>query len=117
MVIVAVRFTEEVLAVALTVTVPSYEPEVGDIVSHDAEPRLTVQLVLDEIVKVHCWLGAVRLIEACDTVKVGDAAACVTLMVRVIPPPVTVMVADRCWKDVFAVAVTVIVPFLEPEDG
>jgi len=48
---------------------------------------------------------------------VGDAAACVTLMVRVIPPPVTVMVADRCWKDVFAVAVTVIVPFLEPEDG
>ena len=117
MVIVAVRFTEEVLAVALTVTVPSYEPDVGDIVSHDAEPRLTVQLVLDEIVKVHFWPEAESVTEACDTVRVGDAAACVTLMLRVIPPPVMVMVAVRFWKDVFVVAVTVTVPLFEPEDG
>ena len=41
---------------------------------------------------------------------------CVTLIVRVIPPPLMVMVAVRELNDEFSVAVTVIVPLFEPEE-
>ena len=96
-----------------TVMVPLLEPEEGDTVSHEAEPLLTVQLVLEVTEKVFCSLEDEKLSEDGDTDKLG--ASCVTLIVRVIPPPLTVMFAVRC--EVVAVAVTVIVPLFEPEAG
>ena len=44
----------EVVAVAVTVTVPSLEPEVGETVSQDGASLLTLQLMLDVIVNVFC---------------------------------------------------------------
>ena len=48
---------------------------------------------------------------------VATAPYCLIVMVRVIPSPLTVMVAVRSDVEVLAGAVTVIVPLSEPEDG
>ena len=112
---VAVRCDTDELAVALTVTVPLFEPEDGEAVSQDVALLLTVHLVSEVMDNSFCPLAAEKLKEFVDTVK--DAADCVTLMVCMMSPPVTVMVAVRCEADVFPAAVTVTVPFSEPEFG
>jgi len=53
-VMVAVRAFAAVLAEAVTVTVPLFEPETGETVSHVGALLLTVQFVLDVIVNVFC---------------------------------------------------------------
>ena len=99
---------------AVTVTVPLFVPEVGETVSQEAEPLLTVQLVLEETVKVFCSPENKKLNE--DDDKVNSFSPCVMLMSRDIPPPLTVMVASRLVSDELLVDVTVIVPLFEPEE-
>ena len=114
-VIVADRSEVDVFSSAVTVTVPSFKPEAGETVSHVAEPALTDQLVFEVMVKVFCSPEDEKLSDKGETVKYE--ASCVTLMVFVIPPPLTDMVVSRLFSDELLVAVTVIVPSLDPEGG
>ena len=116
-VMVAARWEVDVLTVAVTFIVALFEPEEGNTVSHVAVSLLTFQFVLDRILNVLCWPDDVKLKEDSDTFSVTAVPACVTLMVCVLPLPVTVMIAVRSELDVLVAAVTMIVPLLEPEDG
>ena len=69
---VAVREAVEVLAEAVTVTVPSLFPEAGDTVNHDALLP-TAQLVLDEMEKVRSPPSATKSNEEVDTANAGIA--------------------------------------------
>ena len=82
-VIVAVREDVEGLAAAVTVTEPLFIPEEGETVSHVAEPRLTVQFMLDVTSNVCCSLLFEKFIEARDMDNDGVNPDCVTLMVYV----------------------------------
>ena len=52
-VIIAIRLVSPVMASTVTVTVPLLLPEAGDTVNQEAS-MLTVQVVLEEMVKVFC---------------------------------------------------------------
>jgi len=114
---VAVRSETDVLAVALTVIVPLFDPEDGDTVSQEEALLTAVQLVLEVTVKVPCWIGAVKLNEDCETVSTGVAPACVTTMFCDNPFPLRVRVAVRGDKDVLTVVLTVTVVSFMPADG
>ena len=114
---VAVRSVDDVLVSAVTVIISLYEPDDWETVSQDASPLLTFQLVLEVIVNDCCSLAELKLNEAGETVKTGMYEACVTEMVRVISPAVTVMVAVR-WDGESAVTVVMSnIASLEPEVG
>ena len=116
---VAVRCDVTVLAVAAMVMVLSFEPEVGETVSQDDALlfTLTVQLTLEDMLNVRCPEEAEKLMDSDDTVSLAAAASCDTLIICVISPPLTVTVAVRCDMVGLTVAVTVIVPSFEPEEG
>ena len=118
-VMVAVRCDVTVLALAETVMVLSFEPDVGETVSQDDALlfTLTVQLTLEDMLKFRCAEEAEKLIDSDDTVSLAAAASCDTLIVRVISPQLTVTVAVRCDMVGLTVAVTVMVPSSEPEEG
>ena len=117
-VIVAVRCVVPVLAVALTVTVPLFAPEVGETVNHVGASFATVQLVFEVMLNDCCPASDVKLSEVVDSAKDGKVPSCVTLMVCVITPVAsTVIVAVRCVMSVFSVAVTVSVPLFAPVAG
>lgn len=69
--IVAVRCVAAVLAVAETEMEPLFEPEAGATVSHEGALLVTVQSVLEVMVKVCCWASAAKFIELVDNVRVG----------------------------------------------
>ena len=72
-VMVPVREAVPVLVDTETVAVPSFVPEVGCTVNHEVSLLLTVQLVLDVMVNVFCWLSEEKFIEAVDKTKLGVA--------------------------------------------
>jgi len=116
----AVRAEAPVFAEAVTVTVPLFEPETGETVSHVGSLLLTVQDVLEVIVNVCCCPSAAKFKVFGDTVRVGFVvpATCVTLIVRVVTPvPFIVTMAFRAVLYGFAAAVTVTVPLFAPEAG
>jgi hypothetical protein len=103
---------------AVTLTVPPFAPDAGEILSHEAE-LTDVQAVLAVTVIFIEAPGAPKLSEAGATVRDGagaEAAACVTPTVCVMPPPAMVIVAVRA-APAFAAAVTETVLLLLPEDG
>jgi hypothetical protein len=114
MVMVAVRSHAEELAAALTLTVPLPLPEAGETVNQLAS-LLTVQLALNWIVNVCSLTSDEKLSEFVDTLK--GLLACVTLMVRVMPSPLTVTVAVRSDVKELIEDETVIVLSPEPEVG
>ena len=114
--IVAVRSEVEEFSAAVTVTEASFEPLVGETVSQDWL-LLTVQLTLDVIPNDCSSPESAKLNEVTDTVRFAAASFCVTLMVCVISPPATVIVAVRWEVEVLAEAVTVIVASSEPLVG
>ena len=113
-VIVPVR-CPDVLAEALTVNVPEVVPEVGVSVSHVAEPLSTVQLVLELMVTVRLSAAVRKVSEEWETFN--DEADWLRVMVRVIPPPLTVIVAVRAVWPVLLSAVIWTVPLFEPDVG
>jgi len=116
---VAVRWDDDELEEAVTVTIPLLEPDSGDTVSHVAALLLTVQLILEATVNVFCSPDARNSRDVSDTVKTGATPICVTLMVCELTPCtllLTVMVAVREAVIVLAVAVTVIMPLFVPEE-
>ena len=118
-VMVAVRSLVVSLTVAVTVTVPSLLPDEGATVSH-VSLLTTSQYVSDVTSNVFCSPEATKLIEVSETVNVGVkvAAACVTdIVCEDTPVPLTVMVAVRSVVVSLAVAVTVTVASLLPEEG
>jgi len=72
MVIVAVLWDVDEFVAAVTVIVPLLEPEEGETVIHEAVPLLTVQLVLEEIVKDFCSPKDEKLSEDVETVKLAE---------------------------------------------
>ena len=68
-VMVAVRWKGIKLAVVLTFTVLSPDPEVGDTVNHDAPLREIDQDILDVIANDFCSSFSVKFIEVTDTDK------------------------------------------------
>ena len=117
-VIVAVRCVVPVFAAALTVTVPLFAPEDGEKVSHEGASLMTVQFVLEVMLKDCCTASDVKVIVFVDKTNEYTAPVCVTLMVcEVTPVPLMVIVAVRCIVSALAVAVTVTVPLFAPEDG
>ena len=113
---VAVRENAVVLAATVTVIVPLFDPATGETVNHGELLRAS-QFVLDSIVNVMDSPEGEKLIEVRDKVKYSAVPSCVTLMVCVRSPALTVMVAFRSIAEGLAVALTVTVPLLEPEDG
>jgi hypothetical protein len=85
-----------VLAVAVTFITPLLTPEDGVTVTHHGE-LLTHQLVPLEVTLIDCEPSdAAKPSHPGDTVSEADVEpACVTVTVRVIPPPLKVMVAVR----------------------
>ena len=119
-VIVAVRADTSVLADAVTVTAPLFVPEAGETVSHAGALLFTVQLVLEVIINVFCWLSDVKLIELVEIINsvLVELPDCKTVMVcAVTPVALTVMVAVRAVAAVLAEAVTVTVALFVPEAG
>ena len=114
MVMVAEREVVPVFAMTFTVIVASLEPEVLLTVHHDWL-LLTVQELLEVMVKV--WLLAVLVKDRLllFTVSVAEDPTWETLISRVIPPPFMVMVAERGVVPVFAVTFTLIDAWTEPE--
>ena len=76
----AVRCWFDVFEVAVTMTEPLFEPEAGETVSQVAL-LLTVQLILEDMVKICCTPVFAKFNEEVETVKKGKAPVCVTLMV------------------------------------
>ena len=115
---VAVRSVDDGLAVTVTVTVPSFDPEEGVTVSQEVALLLplVVQSMLEATVNVSLPAAGEKFKEAVDAVKKGAAPACVTLMVRVMPLPLMVIVAVRPEVDVWPAAVTLTVPSFVPDD-
>lgn len=105
------------LAAALTVTVPSLEPEAGETVSQAVALLLTVQFVFAVTVSVCSPASASKFNELCDTFRDSTKASCSMLTVLIRSPQLTVIVATCFDLMVFAVAVTVTAPFFEPEVG
>ena len=113
-VIVAVRCVVFVLAVAETDTGLLFAPVVGDTVSHDSL-LLTDQLMFDVISNVLFSAADAKLSEPAETVRVGVAPACVTLMVWFGKPVLlTVIIAVRKVVLVLAAVVTTTVPISAP---
>ena len=94
-VMVALRSAPVVFAVKLIANTPFSSPLAAATVSHAVLLLVAVHgvFVFDVTVRSSVPAGAVTLGAAGITVTV--AAACVTVMVRVIPPPATVMVPLR----------------------
>ena len=116
-VIVAVLCVTLGLAAAVNVTVPLLAPVAGETVNQ-VSLLPTVQFVLEVMLNDCCPETEEKLSAFGDTVSVGVAPACVTLMVcAVTPVPLTVIVAVRCVVPVLAAAVTVTVPLFVPVDG
>jgi hypothetical protein len=116
-VIVAVRDALPLLAVAVTVMVPLFEPDAAETVAHDAV-LLTVHVTLDETVIACAPPFAAKSSEDGETDSVGAGAgvpACVILTVRLMLLPLTVIVAVRDALPLLAVVVMVIVPLSEPD--
>ena len=74
-VVIVARSEDDVLDAAVTVIVPLLEPEEGETVIHEAEPLLTVQLVLEETEKVFCSPKDEKLSEDVETVKLTSTPA------------------------------------------
>ena len=115
-VIVPLRAEELVFAVTLTVTLPLFDPEAGDTVIHEYEPRVTVQLTEEVISKyLDCALLLLKISSVGDTSKL--IPGCVTVTVLSVTPAalnVTVPVRD---EPELAGALTVTEPLFEPEVG
>jgi hypothetical protein len=94
MVIVAVRWDTAVLAAAVMVIVALLEPVVVDSVSQEASPLLTVQLVLEVMVNVRGSPADEKFSDVVEMVRVAEPV-CVTVMFRMILPPLMVIVAVR----------------------
>ena len=94
-VIVAVRWEDDVLALAVTVIVLLFEPEDIESENQVAPFRKIVQLVLEVIVNVFDSFEDEKFNEEGDTDKVIGTPVCVTFISRVILPPLTVMNAVR----------------------
>ena len=116
-VIVPERDEVAVLAVAVTVNVPLLLPLAGETVNHEVALLLAVHETFDVTVTVNVLATDARLLLEGSTVSVAPAAACVTGRVRVMPPPVTVIVPERVEVVLLAVWVTVRVPLLLPLGG
>ena len=116
-VIVAVRCVVPVFSVAETDTGLLFTPVVGETVSHDSLLPID-QLMFDVISNVLFSAVEAKLSEPTETVKVGVAPACVTLMVLFSKPVLlTVIIAVRETVPVLAVVVTTTVPLSEPLFG
>ena len=114
-VIVPVREEVEVLADAVILTLPLFEPDDDERVSHDTL-LLTDQLTLDVMLILCEEPDAVKLNDDGETVKTGTRASCVTIIVSfVLTPILTSIVAVLTEVEVLAAAVTLIVVFLEPD--
>ena len=118
MVRVALRVTVAAFSPTVTLIVLSPDAEAGDTVHHVA-PALTVAVQVVLLVmateKVPPVLGAT--IELLSTVRMGSAAAWVTVVVQVSEPEVKVTVAVRDAAVGFSVTLTFTVPLPEPEAG
>ena len=111
---VAVRCVVLVLLAAVTVNVPLSEPEAGVMVSHDALLP-TIQFVLDVMVTARCSPTAGKSSIFVESVSMEVAASCITLTNwSGISSPLTVIVAVRCVKPGFSVAVTETVLLFDP---
>ena len=111
---VALRDAPEVFAAAVMVNEPLLLPLAGERVSH-AALLVTLQDTLELTVMVLEPPPVAKLWVSGETVSdAGTAPSCVTLMVLVISPPVTVTVALRGVVAVFAAAVMVNVLLLLP---
>ena len=119
MVMVAVRYDADVWAAAVTVTALLFEPDDGETVSQEDALlfTFTVQLSLEVMLNDFCSPDTEKLMTEVTTVRNGAAAACDTLIVCVISFPLTLIVAVRCVIVGLAVALTVMSPSFEPEDG
>ena len=105
------------LAVADTLIVPLPLPESGDTVSQTGWLLTVVQLMLEVMETGTRLLPDDMLIEVGDTLKEPAAAACVTGIVCVIPPPLTMMFASRGVVTVLTSTIAVKAPLFVPEVG
>ena len=111
---VPVRLVLPVFAVALTVKLPLLLPLVGEALSQ-VWSSVTVQLTFAVTLTADEDAAEASDSAVCDSVRLlAVGAACVTAIVRVRPPPVTVTVPVRAAVPVFAVALTVKLPLLVP---
>ena len=116
---VAVREEAPVLAAAVMVTVPLFEPLAGETVSHEASLP-TSQLVFELMLNDCCSPAAEKSRDVTDTVRAGVAAAASCVMLIVFddtPVPLTTTVVVLWVAPVLTAAVNLTVPSLAPDDG
>ena len=116
-VMVAVRCVVDVLAATVTYTSLLFRPVGGETVSQDWS-LLTAQFEFEVILNCFCSLADEKFIVLKDRSNVEAPPACVTWIIRVISPPLIVIVANRTDADELAVTLTVIMSRpVEPERG
>ena len=104
-----------VFAVTLSTRTPLPEPPAGETVSHDGASLMTVQVTLEVTATLVAFaVGPGAQVDE-PKVRIGaDTPSCVTMIVLVRPPHVTVMVPVRLDAPVFSNASMSNVPSFNP---